>query len=42
MGLYTTTFGSNVNFGNLFKAMKKINVFPIELLEKFNEIKGNS
>ena len=38
--VYNKTFTSNiVNFKTLFKAMRKLNMFPKELIEKFNEMK---
>ena len=40
--VYNKTFTSPiVNFTTLFKAMRKLNMFPKELIDKFNEIKNN-
>ena len=39
--VYNEKFKSkNVNFSTLFKALKKINMFPMDLVEKLNELKA--
>ncbi|MCO6147370.1 AAA family ATPase [Flavobacterium sp. NRK1] len=39
--LYNRSFNSAVNYGTTYKALKKLNFFPIELIVKFEEIKSN-
>lgn len=41
--LYNEKFKStNINFSTLFKALKKINMFPTDLVDKLNELKNVS
>jgi AAA15 family ATPase/GTPase len=41
--VYNRVFKSPiVNFATLFKAMRKLNIFPLELLNKFNELKSTN
>jgi len=41
--VYNEKFKStNINFSTLFKALKKINMFPTDLVEKLNELKNVS
>jgi len=39
--LYNRPFNSAVNYATTLKALKKLNIFPMELVRKFEEIKSN-